>query len=191
MEKQQYRNLLHFKSKDTVVSKISKYRHFRLRFSLYYLEKKKRKNIITSLICFFGYVYREKIEGSNKRRSIEAGRLDKLPTFFPLTKKVISSLVREGIMKVKICNKWGEFTVHTSREASLGEIWSATVHDGGKFGDEILKTKVKEKCLILFRSIARTITLFTSNCHWSCSLKVNRVTLTKQQYTFWDQVNPY
>ena len=43
MEEQQYRNLLHFKSKDTVVSKISKYRHFRLRFSLYYLEKKKER----------------------------------------------------------------------------------------------------------------------------------------------------
>ena len=173
MEKQQYRNLLHFKSKDTVVSKISKYSHFRLRFSLYYLEKKNRKNIIASLICFFGYVQVE--DRGIKQTKIEAGRLDKVPTFFPLTKKVISSLVREGIMKVKICNKWGEFTVHRSREASLGEIWSATVHDGGKFGDKILKTKVKEKCLILFRSIARTITLFTSNCRWSCSLKVNRV----------------
>ena len=186
MEEQQYRNL--FKSKDTVVSKITKNSHFRLRFSLCYLEKKKQKeyNYFTNLLFRVRTGRR-----SREQTQIEAGRLDKLPTFFPLTKKVISSLVREGIMKVKICNKWGEFTVHTSREASLGEIWSATVHDGGKFGDEILKTKVKEKCLILFRSIARTITLFTSNCHWSCSLKVNRVKLTKQQYTFWDQVNPY
>ena len=187
MEEQQHRNLLHFKSKDTVVSKISKYSHFRLRFSLYYLEKKNRKNIITSLICFFGYVQVE--DRGIKQTQIEAGRLDKLPTFFPLTKKVISSLVREGIMKVKICNKWGQFTVHTSPEDSQGEIWSATVRDGGKFGDKILKTKVKEKCLILFRSIARTITLFTLNCRWSCSLKVKRIKLKK--YTFWDQVNPY
>lgn len=175
-------------SKDTVVSKISKYRHFRLRFSLYYLEKKNRKNMTTSLICFFGYVQLYVEDRGIKKTRIEAERLDKLPTFFPLTKKVISSLVREGIMKVKICNKWGRFTVHTSPEASLGEIWSATVRDGGKFGDKILKTKVKEKCLILFRSIARTITLFASNCRWSCSLKVK---LKKQQYTFWDQVNPY
>ena len=99
-----------------------------------------------------------------------------------MTKKVISSLVREGIMKVKICNKWGKFTAHTSPEASEGEIWSATVRDGGKFGDKILKTKVKEKCLILFRSITRTITLFPSNCRWSCSLKVKRIKLKKQQF---------
>ena len=51
MEKQQYRNLLHFKSKDTVVSKISKYSHFRLRFSLYYLEKKQKEyNYFTNLL---------------------------------------------------------------------------------------------------------------------------------------------
>ena len=51
MEEQQYRNLLHFKSKDTVVSKISKYRHFRLRFSLYYLEKKQKEyNYFTNLL---------------------------------------------------------------------------------------------------------------------------------------------
>ena len=92
-------------SKDTVVSKISKYRHFRLRFSLYYLEKKNRKNMTTSLICFFGYVQLYVEDRGIKKTRIEAERLDKLPTFFPLTKKVISSLVREGIMKVKICNQ--------------------------------------------------------------------------------------
>ena len=89
-----------------MVSKISKYSHFRLRFSLYYLKKKKQKeyNYFTFwLICFFGYVQAE--DRGIKKTQIEARRLDKLPTFFPLTKKVISSLVREGIMKVKICNK--------------------------------------------------------------------------------------
>ena len=40
-----------------MVSKISKYSHFRLRFSLYYLEKNRKKYIITLLYnLLFRYV---------------------------------------------------------------------------------------------------------------------------------------